>query len=71
LCEQCRHCPGYFPPPANPDPNVQYTIYGSDLADCGICADRCDNKDITVYSNGKGMTDNHVNALEISNVVSS
>lgn len=70
-CELCRHCPGYLPPPNGVDDGLaNYTVLGSDLPGCTICDDVCDDSNITAYSNGLGMTDGHVRALDLSNVVS-
>lgn len=69
-CEQCRHCPAYNPPPAGTLDFTGYTKYGTDLAECSLCPTaKCGSKDITAYSLGKGMRNQHVEAMEISNVV--
>ena len=69
ICELCRHCPGYNPPP-EPGAIGNYTVIGADLPDCSICDDNCDNRDITVFTKNKGYKDSHVDAMEIANVVS-
>lgn len=65
-CELCRHCPSYDSDPSS----VGYTQLGSSLSNCTICDQAlCRDTDITQYTKNEGMTDFHVDVMEISNVV--